>query len=215
MTRMTGLLLVVPVVILFFYGPRGDAPPAEGARRLRPRYPLAPQVLWTALIPCGVAAFLGYLALRGFDASVPLHAEQQFWARHFVQPLAVIGDGAVSAWHELRLATLSATTSGFERQSLIQFAALAISAAALIGVLRRLPFAYGAYAGCALMVSLSSEASGKALVSYDRYAAVVFPLYMWAGAWAAGRGSARKLILLSSVFAVGFAVEFATWRFVA
>jgi hypothetical protein len=215
MTRMTGILLLLPVLILFFYGPRSDKPQPTHPRRLRPSYGFAPQLLWTALIPCGAAAFLGYLALRGFNVSVSLHAEEQLWARHFVQPLAVIGDGAVSAWHELRLATSSLTMSGYERQSLIQFAALAVSAGALVGVFRRLPFAYGAYAGCALLMSLSSEAAGKALVSYDRYAVVVFPLYMWAGAWAAERGSARRLIVLSSLFAVGFTIEFATWRFVA
>jgi hypothetical protein len=216
MTRATGVVLVLPVLILFFYGPRGAHPDrASGAAFLRPRYGFAPQVLWAALIPAGMAAFAGYLALRGYDLSAPLHAEERFWGRHFVQPLAVIAHGASAAWRELRLATSSVTVNGYERQALIQFAAFAVSAAALIGVFRRLPFAYGAYAGCALLMSLSSEAMGKALVSFDRYAAVVFPLYMWAGGWAAERGYTRKLVVMSSLALCGFAVEFATWRFVA
>jgi hypothetical protein len=38
---------------------------------------------------------------------------------------------------------------------------------------------------------------------------------MAAGAWAAERGLTRKLVLLSSLGLVFFAVQFATWRFVA
>ena len=92
---------------------------------------------------------------------------------------------------------------------------LVVCAAALAGTVKRLSPAYAIYAAAALLVTISSPTSGDPLRALDRYAAVLFPLFMAGGAWAAERGLTRRLVLVSSIGLVFFAVQFATWRFVA
>ena len=56
---------------------------------------------------------------------------------------------------------------------------------ALVGVARRLPIAYAAYVGCALLLPLSAPAigGGEPLMSLPRFLGVLFPLAMWMGWW--------------------------------
>src|SRR5207245_11260971 len=50
-TRSAGVLLLLPVLVLYLYGPREDrAPDAVDARGLRPRYRLRADALWLLLI---------------------------------------------------------------------------------------------------------------------------------------------------------------------
>ena len=65
-TRPTGVLLLVPALVLYVYGPRQDRPPDALAWR---RYRIRRDVLWLALIPAGMGLFAAYLALAGGDAS--------------------------------------------------------------------------------------------------------------------------------------------------
>src|SRR5205807_8975530 len=72
-TRSTGLMLAVPALLLYLYGPREDRGPdppapepashpltglrsraARAAALLTPRYRLRRDVLWLALLPAGV-----------------------------------------------------------------------------------------------------------------------------------------------------------------
>jgi hypothetical protein len=214
-TRLTGLLLVVPVLLLFFYGPRDDCPPARPGTRWRPRYRVTPQVLWVALIPCGTLAFAGYLALRGFGPLSPMTAEGQFWARHTVTPLDGFLAGVSAAFSQVQLVSHGFVTYSYKGQAAMQLVVLCVAGAALVGTFRRLPMAYGAYSAMALLLAISSTVGGLGLVSFDRYACVIFPLYMTAGAWSIDRGLRRALVLVSSLLLVLCAVEFATWHFVA
>jgi len=214
-TRLTGLLLVVPVLLLFFYGPRGDRQPVEHAGRWRPRYRSSPQALWVALIPAGAIAFGGYLALRGFGALAPMTAEKVFWARETVTPLHGLIQGTAQAIDQIRFLATGLRSYSAATQSLPQLATLCVSGAALLTTFRRLPLAYGAYAAVSLLLALSTSVPATGLVSLDRYMSVVFPLYMAAGAWSAERNLTRRLVLLSSLMLAFFAVQFATWRFVA
>jgi hypothetical protein len=214
-TRLSGLLLVVPMLLFFLYGPRDDCPPARPGTRWRPRYRVTPQVLWVALIPCGAAAFAGYLALRGFGPLSPMTAEGQFWARETVTPLRGLIAGVSAAFSQARLVSHGFAVYSYVGQSTMQLAVLCVAGAALIGTFRRLPIAYGAYSAVALLLAISSTVGGLGLVSFDRYACVIFPLYMTAGAWSSERGLTRKLVLVSSLLLAFSAVQFATWRFVA
>jgi Mannosyltransferase (PIG-V) len=62
-TRSTGLMLLVPALIIYLYGPRedraADRPGGAGGSRLerllRPRYRVRRDVLWLALVPTGIA----------------------------------------------------------------------------------------------------------------------------------------------------------------
>ena len=55
-TRVPGLLLVVPVALLYLYGPRADRAPVTNGG-LRPRYPIRPDAAWILLAPLGIIAF--------------------------------------------------------------------------------------------------------------------------------------------------------------
>ena len=100
-------------------------------------------------------------------------------------------------------------------QNLMLFAFLVLGGIALIGALRRLPLAYGAYSLAALALPLSYPVTPQPLQSLPRYEVVLFPLFMW-GAWWVCRRRLENAALASLAVLLGlFTAEFATWRFVA
>jgi hypothetical protein len=214
LTRVEGVLLAVPVVLLFLYGPREGEQRLVSAPRWRPRYRFTPAIGWTALIPAAAGCWPLYLTVRGFGPDATAHAEAQFWHRHLAVPVIAVWDGIVAAWHELMQALTSVGASAFTGQELLQVGFLVLSTAALVGVFRRLPIAYGAYAALALIVPLAAPDVGDPLKDFDRYASVVFPLFMWAADWALRRGALRALLITSTVALVFCTVQFATWHWV-
>jgi Mannosyltransferase (PIG-V) len=258
-SRNSGVILAVPVVLLFLYGPRADRPdgpradrpdgpraerpdgpraerPARARRpsvrgassrlgRLLPKYPVTPAIAWAALVPLGLAAYVGWLALRTGDGLAPFHV-QQVWFRHFAAPLGGIWSGGVAAWDGLRQLLhgppppLYFTKAGgnpmtVAGQNLLLFGFLLLGAVAIVGAFRRLPVAYGAYALAALALPLSYPAGPQPLLSLPRYEAVLFPLFMWAAIWLAGRRLTMPALASLAVMLGLFTAEFATWRFVA
>jgi Mannosyltransferase (PIG-V) len=231
-TRNSGVLLLVPVALLFLYGPRDDrrrdedwlAPPRGRWARLRPRYGLAPQALWIALIPAGLGAYIAYCAIALGDALAPFHA-QALWLRHF-SPLGAVPGGAEAAWDGLRqLVHGSATPRYFTAsggdpfvtagQSLMLIGFLAYALVALVGTLRRLPFAYGAYAAVALAATLSYPIDAQPLISLPRYLLALFPLQLWLARWCVDRGRLERAVGVSAVLLGLMTAQFVHWSFVA
>ena len=100
--------------------------------------------------------------------------------------------------------------------NLAQFAFLAAAIAALVGVFRRLPLAYGAYVLAALALPLSYPARAQPLMSLPRFLVVLFPLSIWLAAWLTGHPRARVPTLVGSGLLMAFFVaQFATWHWVA
>lgn len=117
-TRSTGLVLALPALMLYLYGPRADRPPdsarVESSRptgggsssstrairgigqRLRPRYRPRADVLWLVLLPAGLGLYMAYLGLSGGDTLAPFHA-QGIWGRHFAGPYGGVWDGMRAA----------------------------------------------------------------------------------------------------------------------
>jgi len=225
LTRNSGVLLLLPLALLFLYGPRPGGVPAAAPARRRPRYRLTPQALWLALVPLGLALYLGWAAIALGDAFAPYHA-QALWLRHF-EPLGALTGGVGAAWDGLRELTRGATAERYlsegggssldaASQSLLLLGFAAFALAALVGVLRRLPFAYGAYAGAALFSALSYPVEGQPLMSLPRYMAVLFPLQMWLALWAGRRaGRLERAVGVSAVLLGLLAAQFARWGFVA
>jgi len=244
LTRNSGVLLLVPLALLFLYGPRADraALPAGGAEgaaaegagvgglgaglraRVRPRHPLTPQALWLALVPAGLALYLGWSWIALGDAFAPFHA-QALWLRHF-EPLGAVGGGVRAAWLGLRqLAHGSPTPRYFTDnggdpmevagQSLMLLGFLVFALVALAGALRRLPFAYGAYAAVALALTLSYPLDAQPLMSLPRYVVVLFPLQMWLARWCGERGGVERAVGVSAALLGLFTAYFAYWGFVA
>ncbi len=213
-TRSTGFVLALPALVIYFYGPREDRPPdrsspdpppgeASGVvayacrvgATLRPRYRLRPQVLWLALLPAPVVIFAGSLALSGGEALAPFKAEHQIWGRQFVGPV-------VSLWDTFRHP--HATT----------FVFLLAAIPAVVGVLRRLPLAYGLYVLAAIAVAISYPTKGlDPLTSLPRYLVVLFPMGMWLAAWLTEHPRLRMPVLVLFALAMAvFVARFATWH---
>jgi len=237
LTRNSGVLLLVPLALLFLYGPRADraagigsSPPVTAGRvlramaLLRPRHPLTPQVLWLALVPLGLALYLGWSAIALGDAFAPYHA-QALWLRHF-EPLGALAGGVRAAWLGLRQLVHGSPTPAYfgenggdpflvAGESLMLLGFLAFALVACAGALRRLPFAYGAYAAVALAMTLSYPLDEQPLMSLPRYMVVLFPMQMWLARWAGERGGIERAVAVSAVLLGLFTAHFAHWGFVA
>jgi hypothetical protein len=243
-TRSTGIVLVLPVALLYLYGPREDREPdrVQGwrwaatnerlaallpLRALRPRYRMRRDVLWLVLVPVGLGLYMTHLALAGGDALAPFHAEA-VWRRHFAGPYGGVWDGTKAAFEGLRqlLSFQSAHVyypaadgSPFVNagHNLLLFAFLLAAIPAIVGVLRRLPVAYGVYALVALALPLSYPVASQPLMSLPRFLVVLFPLNMWLAMRlvAAPRAVTRAVLVVSGLAMAFFVGEFSTWHWVA
>ena len=214
LSRIGASLLLVPVVLLFFYGPRADAEPWVTGAWWKPRYRFSLEILWAALIPAAGAAFSAYLALRGLGADATLHAQQVYWAHRIALPVTAVWQGALAAWHEVGHEIAGVTAPFSQSDSILQCTALVVAVVLLIGVFRRLPIAYGAYVTCGLLQALAAPTIGDPLRGLDRYASMRFPLFMCAAAWAVDRGAERKVLVISVLLMAFFTIQFATWQWV-
>jgi hypothetical protein len=230
-TRSAGLVLALPALIIYFYGPREDRPPdfarrGGGLWRLRPRYRARGDLLWLALLPAGVLAYGAYLGLAGGDPLAPLHSQAE-WGRHFAGPLAGVWEGAKAAFEGARqLLSFQRTHAYYPTggesafvsagHNLEQFAFLAGALVALVGVLRRLPPAYGAYVLAALALALSYPTHAQPLMSLSRFLLVLFPLAIWFAAWLSERPRLQRPALVGSAALMAvFGAAFTTWHWVA
>lgn len=229
-TRSTGIVLVVPLALIYLYGPREDRPPDRGPRpiALIPRYRLRGDALWLAVVPAGVALYMAHLALAGGSALSPFH-EQHVWQRGFAGPFGGVWAGARAAFDgarqllSMQRAHVYFTAAGGSPfvtagHNLMLFAFLLAGVAGLIGVLRLLPGAYGAYLLAALALPLSYPVAPQPLMSLPRFLLVLFPLNMWLAIRLTGSARRRARIVtlaLSGAAMAFFVAEFATWHWVA
>ncbi len=213
-TRSSGVLIVIGLALLYWNAHR---------RRVRA------DVLWLALVPAGLAAYMAWLGLHGLSPFSPFSAEHA-WLRNFAGPIAGPWEGlraAVAGAHQLLSGNTThvywpaATSYGYTpmeaaRDDLELFAFLLLALAALVGALRRLPLAYGAYAAAAVAVAVSYPIAAQPLTSLSRYVAVIFPLWMTAGCWLAAHRRWRAPVLALSALALAYyAGSFATSHWVA
>jgi hypothetical protein len=209
-TRSAGLVLVVPLGILWWQS--------------RPRR--ARNLGWIALAPLGLAAYSLYLASTVGDGFAYLHL-QDVWYRSFAGPFGGVVDGAVAAWDGLRqLVSGSRTHVYFTAaggdpiavawHNLELFGFLLLAVVGVVGVVRRLPPAYGAYVVAALALPLSFPVGPQPLMSLPRFLAVLFPLFMWSALACRERPLARRALVAVSVLGLCvFTARYATWHWVA
>lgn len=214
LTRVTGVALLLPVLVLFLYGPRADAAPRAPARWWTPRHRLSWQILWALLIPVAALGFNAYLSLRGHGLTSTVSAQGQYLDHDFALPFVTAWNGLVAGWQQLTLELRGVSPLFYRNQELFQSVSLLLALCALVGVLRRLPVAYGAYVAGGLLLTLSYPTSGDPLRGLARYASVLFPLQMWAGAWAIERRLDGTLVRGGCLLLVLFTIQFATWHVV-
>jgi hypothetical protein len=206
-TRVTGILLVLPLAIM----------------RLKERGRPDRGLTWLVSLPVALGGYLAFVAGRGFGLLAPFL--QQAGTQHLHQltgPLDTVLEAVRSAVFGLR--SLGSTpiyarsiggpfSSGAE--SLLLLFVLGLAGLALVVVFRRLPLAYGAYAAVALLVCISSPVADQPLKSLDRYTLTIFPLWMAAAAWLSERRLTAKAACLGALLLAFFALQFATWAFIA
>ena len=215
-TRNTGVLLVVPLLLLYLYGPRadrGDGTPT-GGRGWRPRYPLRADALWIAVVPAGLLAFCAFTWIRFGDPLATFHA-QVAWHRSLGAPLSAVWY-AIPKTVEAAGELFTDSHDPFESPTakLMLFGALALAIVAIVGVFRsRLPSAYGVYAALALAAPLSNPIPAPPLMSLPRFIAVIFPIQMWLAIKT--ERPARFAIVLGVLAAmcVVLTAKFAIWDF--
>jgi hypothetical protein len=227
-TRSTGLVLALPAVTIYLYGPRADraADFVRSSRRWLPRYRVRRDALWLVLLPAGLVAYCSYLAAAGGDALAPFHA-QDVWGRHFAGPYLGVWDGLKAgvdgarqllSFQRAHVYFSAAPGDPFvsAEHDLLLLAFLAAAVAATVGVLRRLPLAYGVYVIAALALPLSYPVTSQPLMSLPRFLVVLFPLAIWGAAWLTEHPRARTPVLAASGVSMAFfAAQFSTWHWVA
>lgn len=243
-TRSTGVLLLLPALALYLIGPRTDREPdraftatphphttvanlAAWARRLlTPRYRLRADALWLLLIPAGLIAFIAWFWLAGGEPMAPFHA-QALWGRQFAGPFVASWDAARAAFEGARQILSGQSTHLYfplegksadieAGHNIMLFTFLALAAPLSVGVLRRLPLAYGLYTLAALALPLSYPVATQPLMSIPRFILVLFPLNMWLGGYLVTRRRfALAVFGLSALALVFFTAQFSTWHWVA
>ena len=217
-TRSAGVVLLVPLVLVYLWG--------AGPPSWRPRRAVGADALWLGLVPLGLAAYCGFLALEGLDPLAPFHA-QDVWFRSWAGPFGGVWDGAVAAWDGARQLLSGSREHVYfgaaggdpflvARHNIELFVWLVLGAVAVVGALRRLPGAYGAYLLAALALPLSYPVGPQPLMSLPRFLCVLFPLAIWLALWMTGRVWRERLVIVA--FIAGLAVYtaiFATWHWVA
>jgi Mannosyltransferase (PIG-V) len=218
-SRSGGIVLLVPLVVIYLWGPRADRPSDVPWRGLRPRYRPRADVLW---VPAGLAVYMLYLALTTGDPMAVFSA-QAAWHRTFV-PLGGIAAGLWSAVHSsIDLLFPGGAPAPLPNeygvpQALIDVREIALAGFMVLGIwlvceaARRLTPAYAAYAACGLALPLSVPADGFPLMSLPRFEFVLFPLWIALALWVHERH--RRYLRMLWAFGCLLAVSsglFATW----
>ncbi len=257
-TRSTGVVLMLPALMLYLYGPREDRAPdfqpelqsptptdsrhrsdrstsslrltwlrmRPRLRACRPRYELRANILWLAILPAGLGAYMAYLGLAGGEPLAPFGA-QNVWGRQFAGPYLGVWDGVKAAFEGARQLLSGQSAHVYfpaaggspaiaAEHNLMLLAFLLVAVPLLVIALRVLPLAYGVYVLAALALPLSYPVAAQPLMSLPRFEVVLFPLGIALAAWLAARPRVRGPVLaISALLMAVFVAQFATWHWVA
>lgn len=221
-TRVPGLLLVVPIALIYLYGPRADCeqPPVRpGWRCALPLHRPRADILWLGLAPLGLGLFSLYLNHVLGDAGAWYSAQQSpLFDRVSVAPWKGVWEGAKATRPDLN-ALFAATPPGVPgpryQVNLVAFLFLLGAAAAAVGVLRRLPIAYGVWVILGIVPALMSIRRGFPLFALPRFVVVLFPIFIWLALVLEPRGLTRRVAGGFALIMTLFTAAFVGWVFVA
>lgn len=212
-TRVPGLLLVVPVAMLYLYGPRTDREHEFDDGRW-PRYRLRPDFLWLLLAPLGLLAFSAYLHFT-LDNWIAWNDAQALFGRHAVDPLTGVWAGLREAGKGVGHLATGSYHGTFDYLNVVQLIFVVFAAVGGIAMLRTLPAAYGTWVLLSLAPTFVSQVDGDPFWSAPRFIAVLFPLFLWLATVTEKRGWTTRVVALFAAGMAIFTAQFALWSFVA
>jgi hypothetical protein len=218
LTRVTGVLLLVPMAMTYFGG--GKAAARRGGAR-------AAALL---LPPLGLLGYCLYLWRVGGDP-VAWSTQESEWGRQLTSPLTTVWHATRAAWYAVRyiavgkpaplLQAYPGQAMSFVQHeiavvNLISFLALVFAAWALVVGWRRLPRSWTVYAAALIVVPLLQPRAQIPLMSMPRFVLCAFPLFASLGLATERRRTLRTVLLIGSSAALVYLTgRFALWLFVA
>lgn len=196
LTRNLGVVLVAPLAVESFVA----------WRRSHPR-----RVPWSALVAtaapaAGAFAYALYWRVVSGDWLASVH-QQATWERHLTAPYTTVWRGASVA-----LRYVGFYPGGYHELDLL--VALPMLAATTYAIVR-LRASYWVYAWAAVLVPLAYAFDGRPLMSFPRFALVVFPAYWAFALWTRDRPVAQQLAVACSATLLGvMTLLFAAWYYV-
>ena len=207
LTRSTGVLLLLPLAMIWWEQRRGRCIRLPGGPATRVTGPVLgsalvprpavgrltpPSALWLLLVPAGLGLYMAYLWGQ-YGKPLLFATVQGNWGRHPGLPFMTLWHELVAvaaavrslATHGLAPVLVHTADGGFHGDVLANcFEALALAAAVfmLVACWRRLPASYTVYAAACLLFPLLNPATTRPLSSLPRFVLVVFPLFMGAAA---------------------------------
>jgi Mannosyltransferase (PIG-V) len=221
-TRSAGILVVVPIALIYLYGPRPSPRSTASRRGWWPRHHITRDATWLALIPVGLVAYLTYLGIAHHQPLAPFAAEH-YWGRYFAGPFGGVWHAITALPDDVRrvvsgkgLIVGPGDPLTWNAHDLIDLGFLAFAVAGLIGAWRRVPFAYFAYAVVLLAQATSYPSHLEPLESISRFVMVIFPVFIgWALLLRRSRALTIAVLGASSLLLVVFSGLWGTWSWVA
>ena len=193
-TRVIGLVLI-PALAIEAFTRRGDG---ENGRLLR-------KLGATCLVAAGPLAYAAWWLIRNGHPLEPLIAQTR-WKRTLELPVITLGRG------------MSLAIQGLGKPRgiywTIDFLFAAVALLLLAAGWRRLRRSYAAYAGLSLLVPLCYPFPPRPLLSFPRFAIVIFPLYWLIGMFAKRRIPFGVTLAAGIVGFVVLSTLFMNWRYI-
>jgi hypothetical protein len=193
LTRSSGVLLAVPLAVIWWEQRRGFAlrlPGGPAAGPAAPEHrPPASSLAWLLLLPAGLAMYMAYL-WWAFGDPLLFSSVQAYWGRELTLPTSAIWRGAVAAVSGVRwlaahgvspILGLRLPSGGLDSTvvaNLLEFASFAAAVAMLAACWRKLPASYTLYALAALLFPLVYSTAARPLYTLPRFIIVIFPLFI-------------------------------------
>jgi len=222
-THSNGVLIALPLAVLYLYGPRSGGRMRQRARWWQPRYRVSGSILGLGAVPVGLLAYMGYLALTHHSPMAPFDAEAG-WGRQFAGPFGAVPKALADLPAEVSFLLSGAASvlgaghavSWTTTRNLLDMGFLAFAAVGLALSWRRVPFAYFVYAVALLAESLSYPSATEPLFSFSRFVIPMFPVFMGWGAWIGERPVVRRdVLIVSGALLVLFSGLWGLWAWVA
>ena len=211
-TRNVGVFLVVP--LLYEWVERGGL--AEGRERWR--------VVYLALVPSGLVAYMGYLWVR-FGDPLLFYSAQEFWNRRHTGPLALVTDIFGEAYGSLQRLFGAQPPADSALGGVIERIHGANDAYALLFLLftialfgmgfRALPLSLSLYTLLLIISAVSYGKPATPLMGFPRYILVAFPLFITLATLLEDRRAMGTWLSFSAAVSLVFCAFFVSWRFVA